>query len=116
IALLDLLPAGFEIEGAVKADENGKTPYPWLGTLRALRLTEARDDRFVASFVVHPDWPSVVVDDEKKEASGEYLIAYMVRAITPGTYVLPAAVASTCTGPRSRRAPTWARSLSRRDK
>jgi hypothetical protein len=94
IALLDLLPAGFEIEGAVKTDESGRSPYPWLGALRAMRLTEARDDRFVASFVVHPDWPSVVVDDEKKEASGEYLIAYMVRAITPGTYVLPAAVAS----------------------
>ena len=94
IALLDLLPAGFEIDGTVKADENGKTPYSWLGTLRALRLSEARDDRFVASFVVHPDGPSVVVDDAKKEEKGDYLIAYMVRAITPGTYVLPAAIAS----------------------
>jgi hypothetical protein len=94
IALLDLLPAGFEIEGVVKADENGKTAYPWLGALRALRLAQARDDRFVASFVVHPDEPSVIVDDAKKEASGDYLIAYVVRAITPGTYVLPAAIAS----------------------
>lgn len=94
IALLDLLPAGFEIEGVVKADENGKTPYSWLGTLRALRLTESRDDRFVASFVVHPDAPSIVVDDAKKEQTPDYLIAYMVRAITPGAYVLPAAVAT----------------------
>ena len=94
IALLDLLPAGFEIEGVITADENGKTPYSWLGTLRALRLAESRDDRFVASFVVHPDSASVIVDDAKKEASGNYLIAYMVRAITPGTYVLPATVAS----------------------
>jgi uncharacterized protein YfaS (alpha-2-macroglobulin family) len=96
IALLDLLPAGFEIVGAVKADENGKTAYPWLGALRALRLAQARDDRFVASFVVHPDpdETSVIVDDAKKEASGDYLIAYVVRAITPGTYILPAAIAS----------------------
>ena len=94
VALLDLLPAGFEIEGTVKADENGKTPYPWLGTLRALRLTEALDDRFVASFVVHPDAPSIVVDDAKKEETPDYLIAYIARAITPGTYVLPAAVAT----------------------
>ncbi|HEY5210888.1 MAG TPA: alpha-2-macroglobulin [Stellaceae bacterium] len=94
IALLDLLPAGFEIMGAVTPDKDGKTPYPWLGTLRALRMTETRDDRFVAAFVVHPDEPSVIVDDAKLEASGEYLIAYIVRAITPGTYVLPAAVAS----------------------
>jgi hypothetical protein len=94
IALLDLLPAGFEIEGVVKADDKGKTPYPWLSGLRATRLTETRDDRFVASFVVHPDRPSIVVDDSKKEATGDYLIAYIVRAITPGTYVLPAAIAS----------------------
>ena len=94
IAVLDLLPAGFEIEGAVKADKDGKTAYPWLGALRALRLTEARDDRFVASFVVHPDEASIFVDDPKKEELPTYLIAYVVRAITPGTYVLPAAVAS----------------------
>jgi alpha-2-macroglobulin len=94
IAVLDLLPAGFEIEGPVKQDEDGKSPYPWLGTLRALRLSQARDDRFVASFVVHPEGRSVVVENAEKEQKGDYLIAYVVRAITPGTYVLPAASAS----------------------
>jgi alpha-2-macroglobulin len=93
IALLDLLPAGFEIEGPVRADDDGKTSYPWLGNLRAMRLVSARDDRFVASFVVHPDDRSVIVQDQDKEQKGDYLTAYVVRAITPGSYVLPAAIA-----------------------
>lgn len=95
IALLDLLPAGFEIEGVVKTDDNGKTPYPWLSGLRDLSLSESRDDRFVASFTVSPDNSGVVDDNaQKKPDTGSYLIAYMVRAITPGMYVLPAAVAT----------------------
>jgi alpha-2-macroglobulin len=94
IAVLDLLPAGFEIEGVVKTDSEGKSAYPWLGQLRPLRLTEALDDRFVASFTVHPDEPSIFINDSKKEETGNYLIAYIVRAITPGTYILPAATAS----------------------
>ncbi|MGH6988438.1 MAG: hypothetical protein ACREE3_00980, partial [Stellaceae bacterium] len=109
IAVLDLLPAGLEIEGVVKADKDGKTAYPWLGRLRALRLSEARDDRFVASFTVHPNAPSIFINDAKREAKGNYLIAYIVRAITPGTYILPAATASDMYRPmiRARTAMGW---------
>ncbi len=55
VALLDLLPAGFEIESAVMVNDKGDSAYPWLGRLRKLRIVEARDDRFVASFSARPE-------------------------------------------------------------
>jgi uncharacterized protein YfaS (alpha-2-macroglobulin family) len=88
MVLRDLLPAGFEIEGAVPAE--GDLPYAWLPAQRLTRLHEARDDRFVASFVVNGNLGFYWREDER-ENDQNYQIAYVVRAITPGTYVLPAA-------------------------
>ena len=48
--VVDLLPAGFEIEAVVNPSDAGRNgPYSWLGQLNAPRIAEARDDRFVAA-------------------------------------------------------------------
>ncbi len=74
----DLLPAGFEIEGVLRAEEGGpQGPYRWLGELAAPRIAEARDDRFVAAIDIEGRQPRRV--------------AYMVRAVTPGRFTLPGA-------------------------
>jgi alpha-2-macroglobulin len=86
----DLLPAGLEIEGPVRVNDDGATAYDWLGKQRFTRLTEARDDRYVASFVVSGDGGWYWGEDDR-ESEPSFALAYIVRAITPGTYVLPAA-------------------------
>ena len=86
----DLLPAGLEIEGPVRVNDDGATAYGWLGKQRFTRLTEARDDRYVASFVVSGNGGYYWGDDDR-ESDVTFSLAYIVRAITPGTYVLPAA-------------------------
>ena len=90
MVLRDLLPAGLEIEGAVRAGDDGATPYDWLARQRFTRLTEARDDRYVASFVVSGNGGWYWGDDDR-ESDTNYSVAYIVRAIMPGSYVLPAA-------------------------
>ena len=47
VALLDLLPAGFEIESVL--NEDTVQSFPFLGKLTDTRIAEARDDRFFAS-------------------------------------------------------------------
>jgi uncharacterized protein YfaS (alpha-2-macroglobulin family) len=77
---IDLLPAGFEIEAIVQPDEASHTgAYSWLDELTQPRIAEARDDRFVAA-----------VDVRNREGAR---FAYIVRAVTPGQYVMPGAVA-----------------------
>jgi uncharacterized protein YfaS (alpha-2-macroglobulin family) len=72
--VVDMLPAGFEIE---------TTEMSGIGFLRNLASTEftdARDDRFVAALKTHG------------RASGNskpHVLAYVVRAVTPGAYTLP---------------------------
>ena len=48
VALLDLLPAGFEIESVLN-EETAKS-FPFLSKLTVPRIAEGRDDRFFASF------------------------------------------------------------------
>lgn len=77
----DLLPAGFEIETILTPDDAGDSgPFAWLGTLSAVDMTEARDDRFIAS------WRTTSRYDD-----GTRRIAYVVRAVTQGEFVLPGA-------------------------
>ncbi len=92
IVLRDLLPAGFEIEGPVRADNDGQSAYDWLPKQRYTRLKEARDDRFAASFVVSGD-VNYYWDEDDRDNDVTYDIAYIVRAVTPGNYILPAATA-----------------------
>jgi uncharacterized protein YfaS (alpha-2-macroglobulin family) len=86
----DLLPAGLEIEGPVRANDDGATGYDWLAKQRFTRLTEARDDRYVASFVVSGNTGYYWGNDDR-ESDVTFSLAYIARAITPGHYVLPAA-------------------------
>jgi uncharacterized protein YfaS (alpha-2-macroglobulin family) len=52
--------------------------FSWLSETQAAHL-EFRDDRFVAAL------------DRTSGDPREFTLAYMVRAVTPGRYVLPAA-------------------------
>ena len=95
LALVDLLPAGWEIEGIVKPDQ----APDFLGQITRPRVREARDDRLVVALDLgsdayyYRDW----VTDEDKEGDseakeGRFIVAYVVRAVTPGTFTLPEAV------------------------
>lgn len=93
-ALLDLLPAGLEVEGVLRAGQAG---YDWIGLLSDTQVAEGRDDRMVAALTL----PAYRDDDTGLTgASGFALdrkwgfrVAYAVRAVTPGSFALPAAVA-----------------------
>ena len=83
VIVADLLPAGFEIEtvlkpadGARDGDTNGA--FAWAGEIDAAKTAEARDDRFVAAI------------DVRNEA---VRLAYVVRAVTPGEFVMPGVTA-----------------------
>lgn len=95
LAVVDLLPAGWEIEAVIRPDQ----APDFLGQLTKLRVREARDDRLVialdlgeAGYWYH-DWDT---DDNKagdsEAKSGRFHVAYVVRAVTPGNFTLPEAV------------------------
>ena len=83
--LVDLLPAGLEIETVLRPEDgagsqswDGTTrngPFSWIGSISYANVAEARDDRFVAS----------------SDLRGSYRYAYIARAVSPGRYTLPAA-------------------------
>jgi uncharacterized protein YfaS (alpha-2-macroglobulin family) len=77
--LVDLLPAGLEIEAIIRPEDAGPNGvYAWLGAIDDPRIAEARDDRFVAAIDLR---------------TGRMArLAYIVRAVTPGQYTLPGAV------------------------
>ena len=77
VLVTDLLPAGFEIDNPSLVDSAKLANFDWLPETEAAH-TEFRDDRFVAAF----DRPGAV---------GEFTLAYVVRAVTPGVYTHPAA-------------------------
>lgn len=78
--LVDLLPAGFEIDTVLRpkdgALQRGGGPFAWVGKIDRLKMSEARDDRFVAALDVRED---------------SFTAAYLVRAVTPGTFTFPGA-------------------------
>ncbi|WDI31640.1 alpha-2-macroglobulin [Hyphococcus flavus] len=80
--IADLLPAGFEIETILKPEDGGgrnnSGPYKWIGELSFPRVAEARDDRFVAAVDIR--------------GGNRFTLAYVVRAVTPGEFVMPGAV------------------------
>jgi len=72
----DALPAGFEIETTLGADDAQSGPFKFLGELSAPDVQEARDDRYVAAMDL---------------AGGKtFAFAYVARAVTPGSFFLPA--------------------------
>jgi uncharacterized protein YfaS (alpha-2-macroglobulin family) len=80
LVIADLLPAGFEIEAVLRPEDAGNTgPYSFLGEVATPNIAEARDDRFVAALDLNDRRPQTV--------------AYMIRAVTPGSFTMPGVVA-----------------------
>jgi uncharacterized protein YfaS (alpha-2-macroglobulin family) len=100
VALLDLLPAGFEIE-SVMNKETAKN-FPFLPILSRTRIAEARDDRFFAAFDLGRQTYRSWWDSDPEELNGgyRYHVAYIVRAVTPGSFALPAVNVSDMYAPR----------------
>ncbi|MBV8778562.1 MAG: alpha-2-macroglobulin family protein, partial [Alphaproteobacteria bacterium] len=78
--VVDLLPAGFEIETATVSKGRSTTDYSWLPELTDATYTERRDDRFIAAL-------------DLKNGARDFTLAYLVRAVTPGEFKYPALVA-----------------------
>ncbi len=72
------MPAGFEIDNPGLVNSASLSNFDWIGEVEAAH-TEFRSDRFVAAF------------DRATGDNGEITLAYVVRAVTPGTYDHPAA-------------------------
>jgi uncharacterized protein YfaS (alpha-2-macroglobulin family) len=77
------LPAGWEME-SVRA---GGAGFAWLRDLTGPRAMEGRDDRYVAAVDLTPTAPG-------------FRLAFVVRAVTPGGYALPAAWVEDMVKPR----------------
>ncbi|MGI4800481.1 MAG: hypothetical protein ACRYG8_41920, partial [Janthinobacterium lividum] len=102
--LVEMLPAGWEIESVIRTAEKD-SPYAFLAPLSDSRVEEARDDRFVAAFDLSKDGSSFgsaatdaspTGDSDTADAtptlpSDHFHVAYLVRVVTPGHFVLPEA-------------------------
>lgn len=80
ILVADLLPAGLEIDNPRLMGSADLKAFPWLQPSATTAHLEFRDDRFVAAL------------DRTSSDSREFVLAYVVRAVTPGTYALPPAL------------------------
>ncbi|HEX2590942.1 MAG TPA: alpha-2-macroglobulin [Rhizomicrobium sp.] len=89
MGVIDLLPAGLEIETLLTGDDN--KPYPWLGTLTGTDMTDSRDDRYVASFSIGSQYRSTP-DPKVPVVPPTFRVAYIARTTVPGTYIMPAGV------------------------
>jgi alpha-2-macroglobulin len=78
--VVDLLPAGFEIQTATVSKGRSTTDYSWLPDLTEATYTEERDDRFVAAL-------------DMKEGARDFNLAYIARATTAGEFKYPSLVA-----------------------
>jgi len=81
--VVNLLPAGWEIESIVKPSTDENSEFSWL-KVTTVRMKEARDDRFVAAV-------SFGRQSRFAQQDNKFDVAFIVRATTPGTYALPAA-------------------------
>jgi uncharacterized protein YfaS (alpha-2-macroglobulin family) len=89
--VVDLLPAGWEIDAPITDDS---TDYTFLGPLSQTRVIEARDDRFVAAFDLGTGWansPDTTNDSDDHLDPNQFQLAYLVRVVTPGSFTLPEA-------------------------
>jgi hypothetical protein len=79
LLLVDKLPAGLEIDNPKLVESGSVEGLDWLKQDVTPAHTEYRDDRFVAAF------------DRHRGQSAFFSVAYIVRAVAPGRYVLPPA-------------------------
>ncbi|MBI1386528.1 MAG: alpha-2-macroglobulin family protein [Rhizobiales bacterium] len=83
LLLEDRLPAGLEIENPKLVDSASLSSFPWLKSAVYPEHTGFRDDRFVASFNL---WPG-----SGSETKRTMTLAYVARAVSPGTFLHPPA-------------------------
>ena len=79
VIVADYLPAGFEIDNPRLVSSGETGTLPWIQDAATPVNSEFRDDRFSAAFNRKSGDPSV------------FTVAYVVRAVSPGTYVHPQA-------------------------
>ena len=104
VLLVDRLPAGLEIENPRLVDSGDIKTLDWLKTTVKPEHTEFRDDRFVAAFNFfgpgerqrRRSRPKAMTTTARRaceaaEGPSTATVAYIVRAVTPGTFVHPAA-------------------------
>jgi hypothetical protein len=82
IVIEDRLPAGFEIENPRLIKGSDLKAFAWLGDATGPAHAAFRDDRFTAAF-------SQTNPSERKPAA--YTLAYVMRAVVPGSYTHPGA-------------------------
>ena len=80
VIVADYLPAGFEIDNPRLVSSGDTGTLSWIADAATPVSSEFRDDRFAAAF------------DRDKDSSPVFTVAYVVRAVSPGTYVLPQAM------------------------
>jgi uncharacterized protein YfaS (alpha-2-macroglobulin family) len=79
VIVADYLPAGFEIDNPHLVSSGDTGTLSWITDAVAPVSMEFRDDRFTAAF------------DRKRGDPAVFTVAYVVRAVSPGTYVYPQA-------------------------
>jgi uncharacterized protein YfaS (alpha-2-macroglobulin family) len=79
LIIADYLPAGFEIDNPRLVSSGETGTLAWIEDAAAPVHSEFRDDRFTAAF------------DRKADDKAVFTVAYVVRAVSPGRYVLPQA-------------------------
>lgn len=88
VMLVDRLPAGLEIENPRLIDSGDISTFSWLKRNKEPEHTEFRDDRFVAAFNFFGEGGRNGSGGSSKPSA---TVAYLVRAVTPGSFVHPAA-------------------------
>ncbi len=79
IMVVDYLPAGFEIDNPRLVSSGETGTLDWIEGAAEPAHSEFRDDRFTAAF------------DRKSGDPAVFTVAYVVRAVSPGKYILPQA-------------------------
>jgi uncharacterized protein YfaS (alpha-2-macroglobulin family) len=79
VMVSDYLPAGFEIDNPRLVSSGNAGALTWITDAAVPVHTEFRDDHFSAAFNRSNSSPAV------------FTVAYVVRAVSPGAYVLPQA-------------------------
>jgi uncharacterized protein YfaS (alpha-2-macroglobulin family) len=79
IVVADYLPAGFEIDNPRIVSSGDTGTLSWIEDAVPPAFSEFRDDRFTAAF------------DRESKSPAVFTVAYVVRAVSSGRYVLPQA-------------------------
>jgi hypothetical protein len=80
VMIADYLPAGLEIDNPHLVSSGDSGTLDWIENGQEPVNTEFRDDRFTAAI------------DRGTEDKAVFTVAYIVRAVSPGKYVLPQAI------------------------